>query len=251
MKSGLLNKPFFKDNLYKTNLRSLPIFSDEGIVDSTLLNLNNFKTFTSELNFDLLEDNLDNLKYLNYIYYLNYKNKLNINNNNIQPVSYVYIMDMFRSDFEENNFYLDNFNTNNLIKIFNKNNFSLNNDLRTSNLLKLRSTTKNAIVTYNAIQKVFKPRFDEGRSNSRLEDLTNSYNSHMFLTDSRPKFEFFLGKNKESFFLPLFYNTNLKLNFSLLNTISNSLNIYFLNIPFMLSLKSDPSRYLWFDWESL
>jgi hypothetical protein len=120
-------------------------------------------------------------------------------------------------------------------------------DLRTSNPLKLRSTTKNSIVTYNAIQKVFKPRFDEGRSNARLNDLTNSFNKHMFLTDARPKFENFLGKNKESFFAPLFYNTNFKSNFSSLNTIVNSINIYFLNIPFLLSYKSDSSRYLWFD----
>ena len=30
----------------------------------------------------------------------------------------------------------------------------------------------------------------------------------------------------------------------------NSLNTYFIDIPFLLSMKSDPARYLWFDWQS-
>ena len=33
-------------------------------------------------------------------------------------------------------------------------------------------------------------------------------------------------------------------------SIWNSLNTYFIDIPFLLSMKSDPSRYLWFDWQS-
>lgn len=53
-------------------------------------------------------------------------------------------------------------------------------DDRVSNPLKLRSTAKNSMVTYSAIQKVFKSRLDEGRSNARLQDISNSYNPYLF-----------------------------------------------------------------------
>jgi hypothetical protein len=56
------------------------------------------------------------------------------------------------------------------------------------------------MVTYSAIQKVFRSRYDEGRSNARLQDLSNSYESHPFLTSSRAPYESLLGKNTESFF---------------------------------------------------
>jgi len=157
-------------------------------------------------------------------------------------------MDMFRSDSEDNNWYLDYYFSINIdfFKTLKNNNLKLLffNDLRTTNPLKLRSTTKNAIVTYSAIQKVFKPRYDEGRSNSRLTLLSNSYYNYMYLTDNRPKFESLLTKNNESFFTPIFYNNIYKDNFTILNNINSSLNIFYFNIPFLLSFKSDSSRYL-------
>jgi len=85
---------------------------------------------------------------------------------------------------------------------------------RTFNPVKLRSTARNSIVTFNAIQKVFKSRYDEGRSNARLQDLSNSYNSHLFLTASRTPYERILGKNYENFFNVNLYNTSLSSNFS-------------------------------------
>jgi hypothetical protein len=120
-------------------------------------------------------------------------------------------------------------------------------NLKLSNPFKLRSTTKNAIVTYNAIQKVFRSRFDEGRSNARLEDFSNSYVKHPYITDSRVNYESLLGKNKEAFFKTNLYNQTNKLNFSDLLEVYYSNNIYFLDLPFLTSMKSDPSRYLWFD----
>jgi hypothetical protein len=119
-----------------------------------------------------------------------------------------------------------------------------------SNLLKLRSTTKNSIFTHNAIQKVFKPRFDEGRSNSRITDLTNSYANYMFITSNRPTYELLLNKNKETYYNSITYKSFFKKNFSIIDTLQNPLNIYLIDIPFLLSYKSDSSRYLWFDWES-
>jgi hypothetical protein len=87
-------------------------------------------------------------------------------------------------------------------------------DLRVSNPMKLRASTRSAIVTYNAIQKVFKSRFDEGRSNARLQDLSNSYVTHPFLTEKKTPYESLLAKNKDSFFNVNSYKQYLTDNFT-------------------------------------
>merc|ERR1712127_387938 len=84
------------------------------------------------------------------------------------------------------------------------------NDIRLTNPLKLRSTAKNSIITYSAIQKVFKSRFDEGRSNARLQDVSNSYTPYMFLSAAKSPYEGMLSKNKDSFFTTNNYNQTLK-----------------------------------------
>jgi len=80
--------------------------------------------------------------------------------------------------------------------------------------MKLRSSVRSSIVTYNAIQKVFKSRFDEGRSNARLQDFSNSYVSHPFITEKKSPYEDMLGKNKDSFFNVNNYKHSLINNFN-------------------------------------
>jgi hypothetical protein len=43
------------------------------------------------------------------------------------------------------------------------------------------------------------------------------------------------------------YNQTNKLNYSNFAPVFFSTNIYYMDLPFMVSMKSDPSRYLWFD----
>jgi hypothetical protein len=83
-----------------------------------------------------------------------------------------------------------------------------------TNSIKLRSTAKNSIVTYSAIQKVFKSRFDESRSNTNFKDITNSFVSYPFLTEPKSPYENILGKNKESFFNINLYTKEMKNNYS-------------------------------------
>jgi hypothetical protein len=59
-----------------------------------------------------------------------------------------------------------------------------------------------------------------------------------------------LSKNTNSFFNVNNYKDSLIPIFNQNTAIWNSLNTYFIDIPFLLSGKSDPSRYLWFDWQS-
>jgi hypothetical protein len=98
--------------------------------------------------------------------------------------------------------------------MYDTSNLSHDTDLRVTNAMKLRSSARSAIVTYNAIQKVFKSRFDEGRSNTRLQDFSNSYVSHPFITESKSPYENMLGKNLDSFFNVNNYKSSLINNFN-------------------------------------
>jgi len=56
-----------------------------------------------------------------------------------------------------------------------------------------------------------------------------------------------LGKTKNNYFSTNFYNSNV---LDILNKIVSSdlsLNYHFFDFPFLLSNKSDMSRYMWFD----
>jgi hypothetical protein len=100
------------------------------------------------------------------------------------------------------------------------------------------------MITYSAIQKVFKSRFDEGRSNARLQDVSNSYTPYMFLSAPKSSYEGMLSKNKDSFFTTNNYNQTLKSTFNPLYPLHNNSNTYFTNLPFLISTQSDSSRYL-------
>jgi hypothetical protein len=249
-KSGLLAKPFIKNNVLSLNLNLLPIFSEESLNNSKLLNLKNYQLFATELALDSIDDTYENVKYLNYLYHINYKNLITSNVNTIYPISYATILDNFCAGYEEGYNYVDAF-SNKYNPSFNNNTpLTLNHEIRLTNPSNTRSTAKSSIVTFNAIQKVFRSRLDEGRSNARLEDFSNSYVKHPFLTEKRVNYEALLGKNKENFFHISTFNRNFRSNISNIYSLLNSTNIYFIDLPFLVSMKSDPSRYLWFDWQS-
>jgi hypothetical protein len=248
LKAGNLSKNFLLDtNSNSKNLHSIPVFSEEPITNPKLTNTKDFNLFSNEVTTENLDDSYESSKYINYLYYTNYKNILNNYTSNLQPLSYSTVFDSFCSDYEDPFLYTDTTNSSVYQNIDSVNELDLNNNFKLSNPFKLRSTVKNAIVTYNAIQKVFKSRFDEGRSNARLEDFSNSFVKHPYITDNRTSYESLLGKNKESFFKTNFFNQTQKINYSLISSIFFSNNIYFMDLPFLVSMKSDPSRYLWFD----
>jgi len=248
LKSGLLSKVFLSDtNQNSKNLYSLPIFSEESFSNPRLTSLKDFNAFPNELAVEALDEAYESSKYVNYLYYLNFKNLLNNSTNSIQPLSYTTVFDSFRSDYEDPFLYTDGSLSKDDSLNLSSSEVDPNNNMKLSNPFKVRSTVKNAMVTYNAIQKVFRSRFDEGRSNARLEDFSNSFVKHPYITDSRINYESLLGKNKESFLKTNLYTQSQKLNYSYLSSIFFTNNIYFMDLPFLVSMKSDPSRYLWFD----
>jgi len=94
------------------------------------------------------------------------------------------------------------------------------------------------------MQKVFKTRFDENRSHTKLNDFSNFYIKQPFISSERTHYENLLGKNKNNFYKNNFYKNNFKLIFNNLFDVSTSLNFYFYDFPFLLAFKSDSSRYL-------
>jgi len=228
-----------------TKFYSIPVYSEETFNKPANINLLNFNYFNNDFSGDNFEDNYENIKNSKLLYFFNNKNALLPSTNYVFPSSFTRVLDAFRPDFDENNWNIDfeNTHTNTL-------SLPLKNDLNLTNSLKLRSTAKNSVVTYNAIQKVYKSRFDELRANINFNDFTNSFSSYPFLIEGKTPYEGILKKNKESYYNPNFYTKTFSNNYSEILSIFLSLNTNFTEIPFLLSLKSDASRYLWFDWQS-
>jgi len=228
---------------------SLYVYADEEISNARLLNPNNFNGFANDVDADSSEDAYENTKQVSYVHNNHYYNNLVTDSNYNNPASYAQVLNDFRANNDDTEVGIDSPRAFNGL-LSDDTNLVLDKDLRLSNPLKLTSTAKNSINTYRSLQKVFRPRYDEGRTNARLQDISHSYLKYPFLSENKTKYESLLGKNRESFYNLTSYNVGLTTNYSSLHDTVNSLNIYFSDIPFFLSNNSDSSRNLWFDWHS-
>jgi hypothetical protein len=119
--------------------------------------------------------------------------------------------------------------------------------VRLSSPLTLRSTTRNSIVNFNALQKVFRARFEEGRANATLAQFSELSTTQPFLNTERVEYEKLLGKTKKTFFNINFFHNNTLNVFNTTYATFLSLNFHFFDFPFLLAAKSDMARYMWFD----
>ena len=119
---------------------------------------------------------------------------------------------------------------------------------RLTNPSALRRTARNSSVTFNALQKVFRARFEEGRSHATLAQFAELAVTQPFLSAPRVPYESLLGKTKESFFKANFYATQRLHQLNPLLESYLALNYHFFDFPFLLAAKSDMGRYMWFDW---
>jgi hypothetical protein len=196
-------KPFIKINYKNKLFTELPVYSEELFNKPSILNTKNFISFNNELNLDSLENNYELLKNIKLLYNTSYQN-VNLNTTDfLPPIIYSSVINAFRADFDEGSW-----DFNQELNLEDSTSVSTNSKLGLTNTLKLRSTAKNSIVTYNAIQKVYKSRFDEGRANTNFSIFQNSFTNYPFLTESKTSYENLLGKNKESFFNTNLYNVN-------------------------------------------
>ena len=244
-KSQIALRSYQNTTKYGVNLINPTLFVNSFFTNPSSTNLSNFLFYNNTGFTEALEESYENLKNVKTVNFLNYKNTAFSLANTVAPVSYTTVLDSFRADFEENNWNLDS-----EVNLINHNILASENSSTVTNNLKLRSTAKNAIVTYNAIQKVYKSRFDELRSNINHNDFTNSFIKYPFLMEKKSPYENMLFKNANFFFNTNFYSKVFKNNYSTLANVSNVNNMLFLDIPFLTSMKSDAARYMWFDWHS-
>lgn len=118
---------------------------------------------------------------------------------------------------------------------------------RFSNPIALRRSAKSSLVTYQAYQKVFKLRYEEGRAHVRLSDFADSKTTQPYTTEQKVKYEKMLGKNRIKFYNTSINLTKLLKNFNSNANLSNSLNNYFYEFPFLDGVTNDPTRHVWFD----
>jgi hypothetical protein len=93
------------------------------------------------------------------------------------------------------------------------------------------------------MQKVFRPRFDEGRSFAKIDDFGYSEAKQQFVSSSRVNYEKIIGKTHDNFFKINFFKNNFKTNFNIFFETNSILNFYTFDFPFLLGLKSDASKY--------
>jgi len=103
------------------------------------------------------------------------------------------------------------------------------------------------MVTFQAYQKVFKLRYEEGRAHVRLTDFADSSSTQPYTTEQRIKYEKMLGKNKLRHFNTTLNSNKLLPIFNNFAGLSNALNYYFFDFPFLDGLTNDPTRHVWFD----
>ena len=206
-------------------------------------------------------------------------------NNFNYPQSHHAVLNNFRSDFEDFSHFQDTsldlsnqknldldtslqslFSSNNNIISFNNTSAVVNGNVlsnpnnpsyeanptqlnwsRFSSPVALRRSAKSAMTTFQAYQKVFKLRYEEGRAHVRLTDFADSASTQPFTTEQQVKYNQMLGKTKLRYF-----NTNYNVNrllpvFNNLAGLTNSLNYYFFDFPFLDGVTNDPTRHVWFD----
>lgn len=230
------------------SLNSLVLQASDLFFNPQETNILNFRYYNNDYNLESLDNNYENIKNFKYLYHFNNKSTQFNSSSFFTPVAYTTVLDYFRADFDEHNWSLNNNTggTSDLEYSTKKGDKSY----ALTNSMKLRTTAKNSIVTYNAIQKVYKSRFDDSRSNTNFGDFINSDARYPFLLESKSPYESMLGKNKESYFNVSLYNKEFSNNHSIFLDSWSTINTMFLDVPFLLSMKSDASRYLWFDWHS-
>lgn len=112
----------------------------------------------------------------------------------------------------------------------------------------IRLPMKNVNITAQAMQKVFKTRFDELRSFTRPNDFSLVENRIPLLSSELPSLRSSLTKNSSTFNAVVIHRSQIS---TLSNAhLSNFINTPAFELPIMLGLKSDPGRHIWIDWFS-
>jgi hypothetical protein len=259
-KDSLMTQTYIKNTSIAGSFYANSFYTEDFVSPADLLNTAYFSVFPLINSSNTWDDSYESSKYLKYLYNVSYKTYFNMITNFFQPHPYSIVFDMFRADYEEFSWIKDDLNNNadfgDVLSLFAQTNlllteygnfetcrnklnfnflttfianasvFDFNQTFRFNNYINLRNTVRNSIVTYNAIQKVFRSRFDEGRSNAKMLEFSNFYLKQPYLTTSRVQYEHLLGKTRENFFKANLYKSKTLNLFNNLYDVGNSLNFY-------------------------
>jgi hypothetical protein len=222
--------------------------SDDYFLPTNLLPTKDFILFTLGESDLMVEDS--------YLEYKNYLNLFNNNNYSSKPLvgnpSYSYssshVLNSFRSSYEDFTWYNDTDEVYSPSSSLTQHDVVVPNQLRFTSHPSLRLPAKNSIVTFNALQKVFRTRFDEGRMNAKASHFGNMSVKQPFVNAGRLSYEKMLGKNKASFFSTTYFPTSTTKTLNSYSALMDSLKMAFYDFPFLLSEKSESPMYMWFDW---
>lgn len=247
------------------------IFFDDYILP---LNLSTTKAFSLTSNIaglDAMEDSTSGTKGL--LSLVEKSGRSGLNSSSIFPTttSTLDTLNAFRADFEDYTWASD-FNlmetNNNVLALLHRTYFNfgslenliqLDTDLtnntprnaaQISDNLVLRSSARNSILSYNALQKVFRSRFEEGRAHVSPLHYSETFVKKPNLSSPRANVEGMLGKNKTSFFTSVFFKTDRLPLLNELYGLTSSLNFQTYDFPFLLAETSDPAKFLWLDWRA-
>lgn len=243
----LLVNPNYKDVSLTGNFYTNSIEMDDFVTQPSLTLLKNFTLFPTTELYTSFDESVTSYKTLQQLTNQILGVALPIRNNFFTPVSFVSVL----NNFSDTN-YLRNFiYSENALNDFS--NESIQNDTTLKNLqfsrpISLRTKAINYMVTYNALQKVFRSRFDEGRSHTSLQLFAQMHLPQPFIKDVMNPTTNLLSKDSNSFYQNFFYKNN---NFKIFNTDYKShinQNYYFYDLPFLLSEGSDSQKFMWFDW---
>lgn len=243
----LTNKLVYKDVSLAGQFYTNTIDTDDFIPQAQLTSTKNFVIFPTIETLATQDEAINFYKNVQKVSnnILNTTTLNNVFSNNTS--SYLSVFNHFRSNFED--FTLTNLEKTN--NYFTSNQVIMTDDLKhtqASDALILRGGVKNSIVTFNALRKVFRARFDEGRSHTSLQLFSNSYLNQPFLNDSNITYQQLLSKNLNLFYKNLFYKNVQFKTFTNSDTFTVSQNYGFYDLPFLTSETSDAQKFMWFDW---
>lgn len=242
----LLLKPSYRDMSLIGQFYTNSLEADDFVPRSYLAPLKKFLIFPTIESLTTQEDST-----------LVYKNTQKLVSNALSAIlplelfsnptsSYVSVFNHFRSDYEDHLFY----SLENLFSGFSDESISQTDNLKNiqaTNSLTLRSGVKNSMITFNALRKVFRARFDEGRSHTSLQLFSNSFLKQPFINDSLITYQDTLSKNLNIFYQNLLYKNSMFRSWDSKTGLHQGQNYAFFDIPFLLSESSDPQKFMWFD----
>jgi len=251
LKSGALTSPVIKDLSSTGQFYANALQADDLISPSSAMLKKDFFQFAVSSSLDSIDESYAHIKEFNNFF--NTANYSSLGNFGAfqNPLSYINVLNVFRADFSEFTTHTDLTTTTSPLSLLEQqsgdvlldtNDANVNTgSLRFSDPIALRSTAKNSMTTYNALQKVFRARFDEGRSLTGLRQFSELGTKQPFITDDKVPYTKLLGKNRESFYNTTFYNSNVS---KLINFTTSPTNVYFFEFPLLTAMESDVARHL-------